>query len=573
MKNEPSVKTESPCDGDAITTAAALLALAVEQAKQAIVVARNEPSPASIALAASELRCETLEVQIQDLERTVRSQLGDIDTARALSAQREAELVDRHSRLATLQETSDAALALSAQREAELVNKDREIAVLQANLDLASARSAKCENALNSMGVTVAEAHQTHTILRTQITALESMAAVVSGLQEQDREELAAIRAEVAMERETFRKERAALEAQVLAERREAAAEREKDRAELTSSRAELVKEREAFREERVALEAQTLTKRRATLEELKRTVGRMQVEVTRQEKLLPPVSHSIPASSQPGAVFPFKKLLPIVSPVCAPSVAVSHQSISNPVTDGNDPQQAAKPVVSSALVVSSTTSDNSVPTPSGAPSKILLPTASTTPRQVTFPFRVTRTLAECASSRAAVPDLVLTPALPKPMQASRATPTPAAPMRPSPQPCRAVPKAIRATPRAPPQVLFPTTSNTPGPPPRKRRRRAVRLSPPIICIALIALTSLTIGSRELGISPTMTFVVPRRGTGLNRQPFGTLLSTVTTTTISHSGSVLDGYFHVLRSSVHFLAYRDLLVCFLLVYLRLPRGK
>ncbi|KAJ6530017.1 hypothetical protein DFH09DRAFT_1093696 [Mycena vulgaris] len=85
MKVETSIKTEPSFQEDPITAAAALLVLAVEQAKKVVVAARCEPSPASIALAEA---VGVLEAKVRDVEDTARLQHVDLDAARVMRRRR-----------------------------------------------------------------------------------------------------------------------------------------------------------------------------------------------------------------------------------------------------------------------------------------------------------------------------------------------------------------------------------------------------------------------------------------------------------------------------------------------------
>ncbi|KAJ7464005.1 hypothetical protein FB451DRAFT_1179845 [Mycena latifolia] len=139
MKTEMTeTKSESITDPDPITAAASALARAVDQAQRAIVVARNEPSPA---LVASEAKCEALEAKVRALEEAALLVQQDLVAARTFAAQRETELtakergVDslKHNcttlsiQVVALRQELRAAHQASAQRDTELGVKQRAI--------------------------------------------------------------------------------------------------------------------------------------------------------------------------------------------------------------------------------------------------------------------------------------------------------------------------------------------------------------------------------------------------------------------------------------------------------------
>ncbi|KAJ7436337.1 hypothetical protein FB451DRAFT_1193954 [Mycena latifolia] len=114
MKTATTETKQSITDPNPITAAASALARAVDQAQRAIVVARNEPSPA---LVASEAKCKALEAKVRALE--------------------EAALLV-HVQVATLQQNLRAAHQASAQRDTELGVKQRAIAQSENNCTVAS---------------------------------------------------------------------------------------------------------------------------------------------------------------------------------------------------------------------------------------------------------------------------------------------------------------------------------------------------------------------------------------------------------------------------------------------------
>ncbi|KAJ7096812.1 hypothetical protein C8R44DRAFT_859919 [Mycena epipterygia] len=190
MKTEPpSMKAEAASDGDTISAAAAVLARAVDQAKRAIMTARNEPSPASIALVASQTKCDSQEHIIADL----RTQLSEFSSTHE-SQQREL----------------DAALALTVERDRELGDKSRAITELE----------------------------DQRTALRTQVSTLRSSAQAHTQV-------LASGWTNLAKAQEILRVERASLEA----ERLKLAAEQETlaaDQAKLVADQAKLLRDRRA---------------------------------------------------------------------------------------------------------------------------------------------------------------------------------------------------------------------------------------------------------------------------------------------------------------------------------------
>ncbi|KAJ7117195.1 hypothetical protein C8R43DRAFT_1037625 [Mycena crocata] len=135
MKQE--MKTDLSLD-DPITAAAAVLALAVEQAKRAICDARAEPSPSSIALAVCEAKCSSLEAQVAShydalallkgelenrdaritiLDDAAQLQKRDLDTANELCA----DIVTAFNNTAQRQKRDlDSARALTVQRDAQI---------------------------------------------------------------------------------------------------------------------------------------------------------------------------------------------------------------------------------------------------------------------------------------------------------------------------------------------------------------------------------------------------------------------------------------------------------------------
>ncbi|KAJ7155258.1 hypothetical protein C8R46DRAFT_1196754 [Mycena filopes] len=181
MKVGPS-SASLPMEDD-FTVAAAALALAVEQTRRAIVDARNAPSPASIALTASQQRCESLEDKIVALKDTMRLYQQQLSLAHAASAEHQTELT-----------------AVRAQGEGDLRSLRTTLALRDAEVGRLS---------------TLAAQRQTEAVATTAAQSDKERAAVAS------------MKAELAAERETLRAARALLEAdqaKLLADKRAALA-------------------------------------------------------------------------------------------------------------------------------------------------------------------------------------------------------------------------------------------------------------------------------------------------------------------------------------------------------------
>lgn len=171
MKIEPS-NTESSSDEDPVTAAAALLVLAVDQAKHDIVAARSEPSPA---LVASEAKREALEAKVRDLEDALELRQADLNSAHTICAQRDAELADRDRTIAGLQRNLD---ALTTQHEVELVERYLTVAESQKNLDSARTLAMQLEAKLADKDRTITELQKNYTTVPTQ--AVEVTQAVLA---------------------------------------------------------------------------------------------------------------------------------------------------------------------------------------------------------------------------------------------------------------------------------------------------------------------------------------------------------------------------------------------------------
>jgi hypothetical protein len=291
MKIEPS-NTESSSDEDPITAAAALLVLAVDQARRDIVAARSEPSPA---LVASEAKREALEAKVRDLEDALELRQADLHSAHTICAQRDAELADSDRMIAGLQRNLD---ALTAQRSVELVERDRTVAESQKNLNSAHALATQRDAALVDRDRKMADLDSSRMLAMQLEVKLADKDRTISAL-EKNFEAVRTLAAEVT---------------QMLV----------KERAASAASAAGLAKEKDALRLERDNLtqaQAKLQDDKRAALENLERTVGTMQAEVAKQQHLfLAPAPASTTGAPHSGLPCPLYLSL-VAFPATVPSV------------------------------------------------------------------------------------------------------------------------------------------------------------------------------------------------------------------------------------------------------------
>ncbi|KAJ7096811.1 hypothetical protein C8R44DRAFT_812304, partial [Mycena epipterygia] len=221
MKTEqPSMKMETTSDDDPISAAAAALARAVDQAKRAIVTARNEPSPA---LVASEAKCDALNANITALEITHDAELGAKDLA----------IADLRTQLTALNNA-----ATFAQQE----------------LSAARILAVKQDTELGDKSPAIAQSENQCTALRAQLSTLKASAQVKEATLARGKA-LAAGRTDLANAREILRVECASLEAEQL---------------KLAADQARVAADQEKL-----------FCDKRATLKTLQHTVSTIQAEAT----------------------------------------------------------------------------------------------------------------------------------------------------------------------------------------------------------------------------------------------------------------------------------------------------
>ncbi|KAJ7713821.1 hypothetical protein B0H16DRAFT_1516665 [Mycena metata] len=137
------MKTEAPLD-DPMDGAISALALALDQAKRALVEVRKEPSPASIALAA---KCVALEAKVTSLETQITALEDATETHLQTLAEERAQRTAADTRCANLQsEVEEEHVALEkGQRDLKVAQKEFEIKTKKLQKDQALLKAAQAK--------------------------------------------------------------------------------------------------------------------------------------------------------------------------------------------------------------------------------------------------------------------------------------------------------------------------------------------------------------------------------------------------------------------------------------------